>query len=385
MRASLAAAYAFAVVMLGVTLPTPLYPLYQQRWDLPTVLITVIYAVYAVGVLATLVMLGNSSDHHGRKPVLLIGLGLAAVSALCFLPAASLAGIFAGRVLSGLAAGLFTGTASTYIIDLAGESQQTPATLLAAAANTAGIGLGPLLSGLAAQYLPAPLHMPYALDLFLLAAALLGVWRLPETAPAPDHRLDLRPRLGIPRPARAMFARAALAGIAGYAVYGYFLAVVPSALSQQFGLHHHAVVGAIIFSLFAAATLGQLATPLLGNQPALAAGCLTLIVGMGFLAAALSTTSLGLLTSGAVIAGAGQGLSFRAGLALTRAASPPQHTGQVASTFFVACYLAISTAAIAIGLAATQFGLRQTGIATALIVAALAALCLASLTALRRT
>ncbi|MGH3764566.1 MAG: hypothetical protein ACRDTX_05370 [Pseudonocardiaceae bacterium] len=43
-------AYAFAVTMLGTTLPTPLYPIYQQRIGFSGFVVTVIYAVYAVGV-----------------------------------------------------------------------------------------------------------------------------------------------------------------------------------------------------------------------------------------------------------------------------------------------------------------------------------------------
>jgi MFS family permease len=383
MKASLTASYAFVVAMLGVTLPTPLYPQYQHRLGFSTLLITVIYAAYAVGVIITLVLFGNSSDHYGRRPVLLIGLGSSAASAVCFLLAAGLPLIFAGRVLSGFSAGLFTGTASTYVIDLATGPRRGRAVLLAAGANTAGIGIGPLLSGLTSQYLPFPLRTAYGLDLVLVAAGAAGLLRLPETAPAPDHRLDLRPRLGIPRPARTMFARAAIAGVAGYAVYGYFLAIVPSALEHEFTQHNHAIAGAIIFSLFAAATLGQLAVPRVGNQRALFAGCLTLIAGVGLLAAALATADLALLPAGAVIAGAGQGLSFRAGLGLVRNLSPQEQAGRAASTFFVVLYIAISAAVIAIGLAAQPFGLRRTGIVTAIIVAALAAVCAASLAALR--
>ena len=107
-----------------------------------------------------------------------------------------------------------------------------------------------------------------------------------------------------------------------------------------------------------------------------------LIAGMALLAAALATANLVLLAAGAAVAGAGQGLSFRAGLSLVRDLSPQEQAGRVASTFFVVLYTAISIAAIAIGVAAQLFGLRLTGIVTAIIVAALAAACAASLTAL---
>lgn len=383
MKATLAASYLFAVAMLGVTLPTPLYPLYQHALGFSTLVITVIYAAYSAVVMITLILFGGSSDHYGRRPVLLAGLACSAVSAICFAARISLPEIFAGRILSGLSAGLFTGTATAYIIDLAPRAGRGRATLLAAATNMGGVGAGPLLAGLTAQYLPAPLRTAYTIDLALVATGVVLLVRLPETATGLDHRLDLRPHLGIPQPARVMFARAAIAGGAGYAVIGYFLAVIPSTLQTQFTEHNHAVTGAVVCLLFAASLAGQIAVPALGNERALAAGCQVLIAGMGLLAASLTDSSLALLTAGTVLAGAGQGLSFRGGLALVRALSPQQQAGRVASAFFVVLYAAISTAVIGIGIAAQAFGLRRTGIATAVIVAALAAVSAGSLAALR--
>ena len=383
MKPALAAAYLLAVIMLGVTLPTPLYPLYQQALGFSTLVTTVIYTAYSAGVMITLILLGGSSDHYGRRPVLLAGLALSAASAICFAARIGLPDIFAGRILSGLSAGLFTGTATAYVIDLAPQARRGQATLLAAAANLGGIGAGPLLAGLTLQYLPAPLRTAYAVDLALIAIGVVLVVRLPETAISPGHRPGLRPRLGIPNTARRMFARAAIAGSAGYAVNGYFLTIIPTTLQTQFTEHNHVVTGAIICSLFEAALVGQLAVPALGNERALAAGCLIMIAGTGLLAASLIESSLALLIAGAIIAGAGQGLSFRAGGALIRALSPQQQAGRVASTYFIVLYAAVSTAVIAIGVAAQNFGLRQTGVATAVIVAALAATCVGSLSALR--
>jgi hypothetical protein len=90
--------------------------------------------------------------------------------------------------------------------------------------------------------------------------------RLPETATSPGHRPGLRPRLGIPKPARVMFARAAIAGSAGYAVNGYFLTIIPATLQTQFAEHNHAITGAVICSLFAAALAGQIAVPAPGKD-----------------------------------------------------------------------------------------------------------------------
>ncbi len=56
--------------MLGTTLPTPLYVIYQARWHFSAAMVTVTFAVYAAAVIATLLLAGRSSDQAGRRPVL---------------------------------------------------------------------------------------------------------------------------------------------------------------------------------------------------------------------------------------------------------------------------------------------------------------------------
>ena len=73
-----AAAFALAVTMLGTTLPTPLYVLYGQRFGFSELMITVIFATYAAGVIASLLRFGHLSDQVGRRRMLVIGEGLLA-------------------------------------------------------------------------------------------------------------------------------------------------------------------------------------------------------------------------------------------------------------------------------------------------------------------
>jgi len=113
-------AYAFTVTMLGTTLPTPLYPIYQARMGFSELIVTVIFAVYAAGVIAALVLVGSWSDRLGRRPMLLAGLVLSAGSAVAFLIGGrflSLSALLIGRVVSGLSAGIFTGTASVAVVE----------------------------------------------------------------------------------------------------------------------------------------------------------------------------------------------------------------------------------------------------------------------------
>ena len=110
-------------IMLGTTLPTPLYVIYQAQWHFSAVLVTVIFAVYAVAVLAALLFAGRSSDQAGRKPVLAVALGCSALSTIVFILAPDVGLLFVGRILSGLSAGLTTGTATAALTELAPASQ----------------------------------------------------------------------------------------------------------------------------------------------------------------------------------------------------------------------------------------------------------------------
>lgn len=132
----------------------PLYGLYQEKFGFSELTVTVVYAVYAFGVMGVLLLAGNASDTVGRRPVLLWGLGFAAASAVCFLAATGLGWLYVGRLLSGLSAGLFTGAATAYVMELAPPGGAARATFVATAANMGGLGCGPLLAGLLAQYAP---------------------------------------------------------------------------------------------------------------------------------------------------------------------------------------------------------------------------------------
>jgi MFS family permease len=371
-------ALAFAVTMFGTTLPTPLYVLYQEELGFAEPMLTVIFAVYAAGVLAALVLFGRASDQLGRRRMLLVGLACSALSAVAFLLDQGLALLIVGRMLSGLSAGIFTGTATAALVDLAGTGLGRRATLVATTSNIGALGLGPLVAGVLVQVAPLPLRLPYWVDLGLILLAILAVWAMPETVDLPEH-----PRLRINRPdlppqVRTVFIRAAAAGSAGFAVLGLFAAVVPSFLLDLLHEPSHALSGAVVFTVFAASTVGQVTLARRFGQRALAAGCVALIAGMGLLAAGLATTSVPLVIASAIIAGLGQGLCMRAGLEAVNAHAPPERRAGVASTFFVVMYVGISLPVIGVGIAATRLGLQTAGIAASIAVAAIAAIALAA-------
>ncbi|MFJ7984156.1 MFS transporter [Streptomyces sp. NPDC096351] len=349
--------------MAGTTLPTPLYPLYQEKFGFSELTVTIVYAVYAFGVIGVLLLAGNASDTVGRRPALFLGLGFAAASAVCFLIADAVGWLYAGRLLSGLSAGLFTGAATAYVMELAPKGGGSRATLVATAANMGGLGCGPLLAGLLAEYAPEPLVLPFAVHLGLVAVSLgVLVW-LPETVRDRRGPAAVRPRLpALPPQVRAVFVPAAIASFVGFALFGVFTSVSPAFLARYLHIDNHAVSGLVVALAFFSSTAGQLAVDRVGVARSLPLGCAVLFGGLVLLAVALLTDVLAFVVLSAVVGGAGQGLAFRAALASVAAAAPPDRRAAVISTLFVVAYTGISLPVIGVGVLADPLGLEGAGL-----------------------
>lgn len=359
-----AAAGVFAVGMMGTTLPTPLYGLYREQIGFSELIVTVVFAVYALGVITALLIAGGFSDVLGRRPVLLAALGLSALSAGCFLAEGGLPWLYAGRVLSGFSAGLLSGTGTAAVLELAPPGRRGRAGLAATAANMGGLGLGPLVSGILAEYAPSPLGLPFVVHLGLLTVAALVVCLLPETVRRCDPRPSLRPQgMKVPPEVRGVFGPCALAAFAGFSMLGLFTAVAPAFLTQTLGEHNLAVTGAVVFCVFCASTGGQLLMGRIGARRALPWGCAVLVAGLLLIGASLFLKSFPVLLMGAVTGGVGQGMAFRAGLTEVSAAAPEAHRGATISAFFVVAYVGISLPVVGVGAMTLVLGLRGAGLA----------------------
>src|SRR5688500_7967457 len=65
-----AVAFSFLALTAFSTAPSALYGLYEQQEQLSSLTITIVYAVYSAGVVASLLLAGHVSDWYGRRAVL---------------------------------------------------------------------------------------------------------------------------------------------------------------------------------------------------------------------------------------------------------------------------------------------------------------------------
>jgi MFS family permease len=367
--------------------PTPLYDVYQQRWGFSPVTTTVVFGVYALAVLASLLTLGRLSDYTGRKPVLLAALAVQAASLVVFATAGGVGALLLARVIQGLGTGAALGAIGAAMLDIDRER----GALANAMAPGLGTGSGALLSALFVQFLPAPTHLVYLALIAVIAAQAAGVALLRETVTAGRVPASaLVPEVRLPRSVRGPVLAAAPVLFAVWALAGLYGALGPSLVRALTG-SSSAVLGGVSLTVLTAPAVASVY--LLRKAPARAvmlAGIAALVAGVAITLVALGpwvsgTAPAWLFFAGTAVSGAGFGSGFQGGIRTVVPAAAPRERAGVLSLLFTVSYLGMGVPAVAAGFLAVH-GAGLTGAArdygAALIV--LAALALAALSRTRR-
>ena len=363
---------------------SPLYRLYQAEFTFSAMTLTVLFAVYIVVLLVTLLFFGSLSDYLGRRRVIAGGLATGAVACVLFLLADGVGLLFAARALQGVAVGLTSGAAAAALLELRPEGGMAP--LVSSAAPTGGQALGALGASALAQYVPAPNHLVWWLLLVASVAAIVLVWRMPEPGtPRPGTRASLRPRITVPAQVRGAFATALPALVSVWALGGLFLSLGPSLAAQ---LTHSGNVlwgGALIFLLTGLGATVSAAFRTSDPLGVMLYGSVALVAGALLTSTAIGTDTAWLLFLGTAVAGTGFGPAFSGAFRSVVSRAPADDRAGVITAVYIVSYLATAVPAVAGGVAATVYGLHATALGYSLAVAALAgAAVAASLVRLRR-
>jgi MFS family permease len=371
------AAYILMASIIGLALfasgtPSPLYESYQALWGFSPVVLTLVYATYAFGVLASLLLAGPVSDQAGRRTVLLVALASLMLVTVGFMLANSVAWLFAARAIQGIATGLALGAASAALLDLHPRRDPSAVGLANAVVSTGGIGLGVLVSAVIVELLPAPRVLPYVAAFVPFAIAFVGVLLMPEPVKS-RSRLRLTPqRPKVPAAVRPAFMLAALGVASSWSIAGLFLSLGPQVSASLFRSSDHLIDATGVFALAAAAAVTQIIFRRTAPWRGAATGSLVLAAGMLTIVAATSTESAALYLVGSVIAGAGFGVAFLGALRALSASIPAEHRGAVMSAFYLAAYSSLSLPAILAGVLDSPLGLKPTFEIFGTVIAALA-------------
>ncbi|MUN62384.1 MFS transporter [Kocuria sediminis] len=351
------------VLMAASSAPSPLYPLYQELWGFPPVVITVVFAAYVLALLTALLTVGSLSDHLGRRPVVLACLGLEIVAMLVFALAGSEAALVAARLVQGVATGTAMGALGAYLIELEPPARPGLGTVLNGAGPTFGLAAGAVASSLIVAAAPGAVSLIYVVLLVLLVLQVVATALGPETVERkPGALASLRPRVQFPPAVRRSALWVLPAAAATWSLGGLVLSLGPSVVRSMTGADSVVLTGLLVAALTGT---GGLTTLLLGSVRAsrvLVLGMSTLVVGMAATVAGLLTGSVGLYFAATVVAGVGFGAGFLGVLRTLLPQAAPRERAGLLSAIYVVSYLANSIPAVAAGALAGRVGLVPTAV-----------------------
>ncbi|AYF47819.1 MFS transporter [Pseudomonas fluorescens] len=371
-----------SLVFLAITLltflaassaPTPLYHLYQEGLHFSAGMLTLIFGVYALSLLAALLTVGSLSDYLGRKPVIFAALILDMLAMLLFINEDSVAWLIAARTLQGFATGMATAVLGAALLDT--DRQQGP--LVNSVAPLLGMACGAMGSSLLVEFAPLPTQLIYWTLLVLMLLQAVYVWRLPESVSRiPGALASLRPTLHVPPQARRALWLSLPVDVAVWAMGGFYLSLAPSLVRAATGSTSNLIGGGLVAVLTLS---GALMIFTLRNRPAdkvLRLGAGLLAIGVTLILTAVHSASLPLFFIATLIAGSGFGAGFLGALRSVVPLALPHERAGLMSAFYVLSYLAFCLPSLLAGNLIRSFGLIATtdGYGAILILLALGAL-----------
>ncbi|GAA3533794.1 MFS transporter [Aeromicrobium panaciterrae] len=352
---------ALVAMMTGASAPSPFYPVLQQELGFSSATLTGIFAVYALALLATLLVAGSLSDHAGRRPVVSSGFVMLALSMVVFWHADSVSMLFTARIAQGIASGLLMSALSAFVVDLEPSEKPGAAATFNSVSPMAGLALGALFGGIVLDHAGAPLVVVFGALTAVYVLLAVAVWLLPETSPRREGLAQsFKPRAGVPVPARAAFLRSTPALIAGWATGGLYLSLGAPIVAQELGGTNHLEQGLVVTMLTGfggvACFLARAASP----RRITIYGTTALTLGTALTLAALDAGSLWAFLVAAAFAGTGFGTGF---LGIMRSITPlvgAHERGELFASVFVVSYIAFAIPAVIAGIAAPHIGLATT-------------------------
>lgn len=337
--------------------PAMTYPLYAREWQLTPTVTTLIFAVFPIVVVLTLILLGDLSDYIGRRSAMLLGMLASLIGVLLFAVAPSVIWLLVGRAFMGIGVGLSAGPSAAAVVEFSAPGKARQAGSITTASQALGLAAALIISGGLIQYAPFPTRLSFWLLAVVLVAILVGVWHLPRHTKAESSK---RWQLRLPnvhKPLRRMFLVSVTAVLSAYSVGATMLSLGSQIAHDLIGSSNALVNGSAI-SLFAIAVgvTGIIARRFTPDLSIVLGGGFA-IGGMLLLILATSNHALSVFLLSSASSGAGYSLLFMGGLNAINAHAPMHHRAGTLSALFLVAYLMQGVVAMLLGRAATAWGL----------------------------
>jgi MFS family permease len=362
----------FGLFLFAAAAPSPLYGLYAATWHFSAITLTAVFAIYAIALLASLLLTGSLSDSIGRRPVILAGLVIQIASLVLFLLASGAGWLFWARIAQGIATGVATSGMAAALVDLQPADRPGLASVVNSAAPIGGLAIGGLVSAALVQYGPDPLRLVYVVTLIAYLLVTVGFVLIPEPAPGRGGPARLLPRIGVEPQVRPTFVAAVPSVVAGWAVGGFYLSLGPSLVLQLAASHNRLLGGLAIFLI---SGIGAACVIVFRAWPPMRArivGGVAVTAGLALSVPAIVLTAPALFFVATAVTGVGFGLSWLGVLRMLVSRVTPGSRGALLAALYIVAYLSFAVPAVIAGYLVTRIGLHDAAIWYAVAVGILA-------------
>lgn len=362
--------------LFAASAPSPLYGVYAANWHFSPVTLTVVFGVYAITLLVTMLLAGSLSDSLGRRPVIMTALVVQSATMALFLLANSVGWLYAARLAQGCATGLVTAAVSAALVDLQPSRRPGLAAVVNATIPPAGLAVGALVSGALVQYAPNPTRLVYWLLLAgFVAMSVVLLTLVPETVP--QRRMPkFGVEVGVERPLLRAFLATVPVLVACWALSGLYLSLGPSLVLTMQHTANKMLGGSIVFILCGCGAAAGVIAHAWPPRRAMFAGCMTLCIGVTLTVISVADNVTALLYIGTVVAGCGFGLGFLGAFRTLAGLAMSERRSELIATIYVVAYLSFSIPSVIAGIVTTHVGLHDAAIGYGIVVAALALIAL---------
>ncbi len=362
-RAAWTATIALLIFTMGTSIVTPLFPLYQQDFNLTDGQVTLLFAAYTLTVVPTMLVMGGVSDRIGRRRVMFPAMLCITTASLVMAFATNVEMLFAGRILQGLAIGSFLGVGTAFIVDHAHIGQKAWAAIVAGLAFRLGFGLGPGMAGVIAQYSSEPIRRPFEVHVVLMVFAFIAFAMTPETIRrlSRDRPTGRRLKIEVGVPAGQMPGFATFLAPAAFTL-GFLdatlLSIVPLYMATALGVHNLALIGLVGFLELGLGGVTPLFARNVPPRRAVMWGTGGGAVASLLVVTASTVSSVALVLAAAAIIGLLNGLTLQGATAICGSSVPIRERGKLLSALYMCAY-AGTIPTIGLGYLAQDIGITK--------------------------
>jgi MFS family permease len=349
--------------------PALSYRLYAEEWQLSPIQTTSVFAIYPLFVVGTLILLGDLSDHVGRRWTMLAALVFSLIGALTLAWAANVEWLLVARAVMGVGVGLASGASTAAILEFSPTGDPERAASATNLAQALGFATALLLGGALIQYAPYPLRLDFVALAVVIAALILAVWFLPRHV---SSRKPWAPRLPhVPAAVRKSFGVASIGAATAFATGAVLLSLGGQVAHDLVGSANELTNGAILASFAIVSAIATIVARKLRPRAAFFLGSVATAIAVILLWLATKFHLLSALLVSTSLAGISYAFLFLGALTLLNAVAPEDSRGGVLSAFYLVGYLCMGFCALALGVVARTWGLATAVAAASVLLASL--------------